>query len=145
MLNAPSLPGPACPLLPAATQPAPTLARLRLVPQAYKTYRLGGQVSELLYSPAAYGIDLSARDALRPRARAAPMLAVLRGTLWLLGGQVEVAHTDIVLDDLWYLDLAKLDGWKCVRENTVGEEAFRELSEGEWATDSDDGGGGSDG
>lgn len=27
--------------------------------QAYKTYRLGGEISELLYSPATYGIDLS--------------------------------------------------------------------------------------
>jgi len=26
-----------------------------------------------------------------------------------------VAHTDVVLDDMWTLDLVKLDGWKCVR------------------------------
>ena len=66
-------------------------------PQAYKTYKLGGTISELLYSPATYGIDLDAKDMLKPRARAAPMLCVLRNTLWLLGGQVEIAHTDIVL------------------------------------------------
>lgn len=41
-------------------------------------------------------------------------------------------------DDLWSLDLNKLDGWRCVKENTVGEEAFRELSDEEWETDSDD-------
>ena len=35
--------------------------------QAYKTYKLGGAVSELLYSPAAYGIDLSQKDMPRPR------------------------------------------------------------------------------
>ena len=36
--------------------------------QAYKTYRLGGKLSELLYSPAAFGIDLSHQDMPRPRA-----------------------------------------------------------------------------
>lgn len=41
-------------------------------------------------------------------------------------------------DDIWSLDLAKLDGWKCVRENTVGEEAFRELGSDEWETSSEE-------
>ena len=67
--------------------------------QAYKTYRLGGEISELLYSPATYGIDLSSKDWIKPRARAAPMMCVLRNTLWMLGGQVEIAHTDIVLGE----------------------------------------------
>lgn len=40
-------------------------------------------------------------------------------------------------DDLWSLDLNKLDGWKCVKENTVGEEAFRDLSSDEWETGSE--------
>ena len=60
--------------------------------QAYLTYRLGGAVSELLYSPATYGIDYgSSAGALpRPRARANPMMAVCGNTLCLLGGVVEV-------------------------------------------------------
>lgn len=29
--------------------------------QAYKTYKLGGTLSELLYSPALYGVDLSGK------------------------------------------------------------------------------------
>lgn len=29
--------------------------------QAYKTYKLGGEISELLYSPATYGIDFSSK------------------------------------------------------------------------------------
>ena len=33
---------------------------------------------------------------------------------------VQVAHTDITLDDLWALDLAKLDGWKCLAANSAG-------------------------
>jgi hypothetical protein len=113
--------------------------RGHMVRTAYRTYKLGGQVSELLYSPAAYGIDLSATNVIRPRARAAPAMAVLRNTLWLWGGQVEIGHTDVILDDLWSLDLNKLDGWRCLRENTAGEDAFKDLSdEGEeegWETE----------
>lgn len=39
------------------------------------------------------------QDMIKPRARAAPMMCVLRNTLWMLGGQVEIAHTDIVLGE----------------------------------------------
>lgn len=39
------------------------------VRKAYKLYRLGGVVSEILYSPAAYGLDLSAKNMPRPKAR----------------------------------------------------------------------------
>ena len=58
--------------------------------QAYKSYRLGGSISELLYSPALYGIDLSAADAPRPRARSSAMCCTVGHTLWLFGGIVEV-------------------------------------------------------
>jgi hypothetical protein len=130
------------PLVRAATR-IQAAYRGHMVRSAMKAYRLGGTVSELLYSPAAYGIDLSAKDMIKPRARSAPMLCVLKNTLWMHGGQVEIVHTDVCLDDLWSADLAKLDGWRCVKENTAGEEAFKELSddddeEGEgsgWETD----------
>jgi hypothetical protein len=59
--------------------------------QAYKAYKLGGKVSELLYSPALYGIDLSAQNMPKPRARCSPMVAVVGNTLWLFGGTVEVS------------------------------------------------------
>lgn len=104
-----------------------------VVRKAYETYRVGGKVSELLYSPATYGIDWDSKDLIRPRARSAPTLFVLKNTLWLWGGMVEIGHTDVVLDDLWCLDLNKLDGWKCMKENSGGDEAFKELS-----NDSDD-------
>ena len=58
--------------------------------QAYKTYKLGGKLSEMLYSPAAYGVDFSGRDLPRPKARANAHLAVVGNTLWLMGGLVEV-------------------------------------------------------
>ena len=58
--------------------------------QAFKTYKLGGKLSELLYSPAAvHGMDLQAAS-VKPRARANPMMAVCHNTLFLYGGVVEV-------------------------------------------------------
>ncbi|KAK9802848.1 hypothetical protein WJX73_007641 [Symbiochloris irregularis] len=103
------------------------------VRKAYKTYKLGGKLSELLYSPAAaHGVDLTAAS-VKPRARANPMLTVCHHTLYLYGGVVEVAHTDITLDDLWGLDLNKLDGWVCVQPNTAGDDVFEE--DPDWATD----------
>jgi N-acetylneuraminic acid mutarotase len=98
------------------------------VRKAYETYRVGGKISELLYSPATYGIDWDSKELIRPRARSAPSLFVLKNTLWLWGGMVEIEHADVVLDDMWCLDLNKLDCWHCMKENSTGEEAFRELS-----------------
>ena len=46
---------------------------------------------------------------------------------------VQVAHTDVTLDDIWSLDLIKLNGWQCVKENTAGEDTFKD-EEG-WETD----------
>lgn len=43
---------------------------------------------------------------------------------------------EITLDDMWSLDLVKLDGWNLVRENTVGEELLKkgagDGSDSEW-------------
>ena len=47
---------------------------------------------------------------------------------------VQVALNDVTLDDLWSLDLKKLDGWRCVKENTAGEDAFRDE---EWESGSE--------
>ncbi len=57
---------------------------------------------------------------------ACPQLAVVGNVLWLLGGTVELGSREVTLDDLWCLDLSKLDGWSLVRGNTVGEELFKE-------------------
>ena len=40
-----------------------------VVRKAYRTYKLGGVISELLYSPAAYGIDMSIRNLPKPKGR----------------------------------------------------------------------------
>lgn len=53
-----------------------------------------------------------------------------------------MAHTDVVLDDVWSLDLAKADAWRCVKENTGGEEAFKDQGGSDWesASGSEDSG-----
>lgn len=40
-----------------------------VVRKAYKLYKIGGVVSEILYSPAAFGLDMSVKNQLKPRAR----------------------------------------------------------------------------
>ena len=42
----------------------------------------------------------------------------------------------MTLDDLWKLDLAKLDGWHCIRENTQGEDIFKQHLEAAGASGS---------
>ncbi len=67
---------------------------------------------------------------------------MLGNTLYLMGGIVEVGEKEITLDDMWSLDLAKLDGWQVLRENTIGEEMFVEdkakESSDDWETDDDE-------
>ncbi|KAG2454221.1 hypothetical protein HYH02_001255 [Chlamydomonas schloesseri] len=114
------------------------------VRKAYIAYRVGGVVSELLYSPATFGLDLSTLNMPKPKARIGALTAVVANTLWLLGGTVEVGSKEITLDDMWCLDAVKLDGWQLVRENTVGEELLKraaEESDSEWeeAGSGDDG------
>ena len=60
--------------------------------QAFKTYQLGGKTSELLYSPATYGVDFGAANMIKPRARRNPLMTVHGNTLWMLGGIVEVTN-----------------------------------------------------
>lgn len=38
---------------------------------------------------------------------------------------MEVGESEVTLDDMWSLDLVKLDGWTLVKENTMGEEVFK--------------------
>ena len=51
---------------------------------------------------------------------------------------MQISLADVTLDDIWKLDLNKLDGWTCVKENTAGDDAIREPE------DSDDDGPGGD-
>ncbi|KAJ9507167.1 hypothetical protein QJQ45_004829 [Haematococcus lacustris] len=115
------------------------LARGYAVRKAYKAYRLGGAISELLYSPAAYGLDMSTRNMPKPKARLGAQVCVVGNVLWLFGGTIEVKDKEVTLDDMWRLDLSKMDGWDLVKENTVGEDVFKQLagagSSSEYETD----------
>ncbi len=68
---------------------------------------------------------------------------MLGSTLYLMGGIVEVGDREITLDDMWALDLAKLDGWQPLRDNSIGEELFVEEKGGgessdEWETEGEE-------
>jgi len=104
------------------------------VRKAYKTYRLGGAVSELLYAPASG--ERPPRDAPRPRGRINAQLAVSGSTLYVYGGIVEIGDKEITLDDLWSLSL-KNPAWVCLHEPTAAEAAWPDSDEDEWETDSD--------
>lgn len=98
----------------------------------------------MLYSPAAYGVDLTTANLPKPRGRINAGVVVLKNTLWLFGGIVEIFDKEITLDDIWCFDLNKYDGWKCIRDNSVGEEVFKDVvqeessqSESETESDSD--------
>lgn len=109
-----------------------------VVRKAYKVYKLGGAVSELLYSPAT---ARAAKDAPKPIGRINPGLVVLGDNLWLLGGVLEVGDEEVTLDDIWTLHLGKLDAWVCVKPLEVNlprlEDGAASSSE-EDASDEDD-------
>jgi hypothetical protein len=60
-----------------------------VVRKAYKLYQLGGVVSEILYSPAAYGLDMSVRNMPKPRARISPQVCLKCGwhLMMVFGGR----------------------------------------------------------
>jgi len=41
-------------------------------------------------------------------------MAVGRDTLYVYGGMMEIKDKEITLDDLYSLNLSKLDEWKCI-------------------------------
>ncbi|PNX68699.1 kelch domain-containing protein 4, partial [Trifolium pratense] len=41
-------------------------------------------------------------------------MAVGRDTLYIYGGMMEIKDQEITLDDLYSLNLSKLDEWKCI-------------------------------
>ena len=52
-------------------------------------------VLQILYSPAAYGVDLSSQNAPKPRARINANMCVMKNTLWLFGGIVEIGDKEV--------------------------------------------------
>ena len=84
------------------------------VRKAYKLYRVGGQVSELLYSPGSG--EAAPKTAPRPRGRMNAAVAVRGNNMYLFGGAVEIGDTEVALDDVWALELTARPKWKKIAD-----------------------------
>ncbi|XP_074287819.1 uncharacterized protein LOC141612972 [Silene latifolia] len=85
-------------------------------------------------------------EVVKPCGRINACIAVGRDTLYLYGGMMEVKDQEITLDDLYTLNLSKLDEWKCIIPASESEwvEASEDEDEEEDDDDSEDSGEGSD-
>ncbi|KAL2932771.1 Kelch domain-containing protein 4 [Bienertia sinuspersici] len=72
--------------------------------------------------------NIALPEIVKPCGRINACMAVGRDTLYLYGGMMEVKDREITLDDLYTLNLSKLDEWKCIIP----------ASESEWVEASDD-------
>lgn len=74
-----------------------------------------------------------------PCPRINPAVIIRGSTLYVYGGVVEEGDREITLDDLWALDLKKLDEWKLLLPGTMTEQVWKgEVSETEESSDGDD-------
>ena len=87
------------------------------VRKAYRIYRLGGALSEMLYAPA-QGVAPK-KSGPKPLGRIHAGLAVIAGRLYVYGGVIEMGETEITLDDLWSLDLKKRNKWECINVPSI--------------------------
>ncbi|XP_024518723.1 kelch domain-containing protein 4 [Selaginella moellendorffii] len=72
---------------------------------------------------------------VKPCGRIHAGMVVGKDTLFLYGGMKEVGEKEVTLDDLFSLDLNKLDAWKCIIEETQSE--WIEVSDEEGESDDD--------
>ncbi|XP_031480330.1 uncharacterized protein LOC116250664 [Nymphaea colorata] len=75
------------------------------------------------------------QETLKPCGRINACLAVAKDTLYLYGGMMEIRDREITLNDLYALDLAKLDEWKCIIP--ASESQWVDISEDEDVEDTD--------
>ncbi|KAF5204533.1 Kelch domain-containing protein [Thalictrum thalictroides] len=68
-------------------------------------------------------------EVVKPCGRINSCMAVGRDTLYIYGGTMEVKDQEITLDDLYTLNLSKLDEWKCIVQ--ASESEWLEVSEDE--------------
>ncbi|WVZ18572.1 hypothetical protein V8G54_005894, partial [Vigna mungo] len=65
-------------------------------------------------SGAKLDIQSSLPEVVKPCGRINACMAVGRDTLYIYGGMMEIKDQEITLDDLYSLNLSKLDEWKCI-------------------------------
>ena len=95
------------------------------VRKAFKLYKVGGRVNELLYSPAIVRQDPGSKRIVHPNPRIKANVAIVEHVLWLYGGSFEAQDKEVTLDDVWCLNLNKLDGWTCVDPGKAKIEAWQ--------------------
>ena len=105
------------------------------VRKAYKLYKVGGQVSELLYSPGSG--EAAPKTAPRPRGRMNAAVAVRGNNMFLFGGAVEIGDAEVALDDVWALELTARPKWRLVAELSP-EVAARASGDGEVSSDDEE-------
>ena len=105
------------------------------VRKAYKLYKVGGVVSELLYSPGSG--EAPPKSLPKPRGRINAALSIKGNTMYMFGGVIEIGDVEIALDDLWKLDLGNRPKWTCV--DPLSEHCVRQLaSEGVESSDDEE-------
>ncbi|TYJ98476.1 kelch domain-containing protein 4 [Cucumis melo var. makuwa] len=75
-------------------------------------------------------------EVIKPCGRINSCVVVGRDTLYIYGGMMEIKDREITLDDLYALNLSKLDEWKCIIPATESE--WVEASEDEDGEDDED-------
>ncbi|RWR96935.1 kelch domain-containing protein 4 [Cinnamomum micranthum f. kanehirae] len=75
-------------------------------------------------------------EAVKPCGRINSCMVVSRDTLYIYGGMMEVRDREITLDDLYMLNLSKLDEWKCIIP--ASESEWLDISEDDDEDDTED-------
>ncbi|XP_061360870.1 uncharacterized protein LOC133304826 [Gastrolobium bilobum] len=79
-------------------------------------------------------------EVVKPCGRINSCMAIGRDTLYIYGGMMEIKDQEITLDDLYSLNLSKLDEWKCIIPASESEwvEASEEDDDDEEENEDDD-------
>eukprot|EP00268_Persea_americana_P063588 TRINITY_DN825_c1_g1_i5.p1 TRINITY_DN825_c1_g1~~TRINITY_DN825_c1_g1_i5.p1 ORF type:complete len:304 (-),score=99.07 TRINITY_DN825_c1_g1_i5:397-1308(-) len=75
-------------------------------------------------------------EAVKPCGRINSCMVVSRDALYIYGGMMEVRDREITLDDLYMLNLSKLDEWKCIIP--ASESEWLDISEDDDEDDTED-------
>ncbi|EOA13028.1 hypothetical protein CARUB_v10026024mg [Capsella rubella] len=75
-------------------------------------------------------------EVVKPCGRINSCMVVGKDTLYIYGGMMEIKDKEVTLDDLYSLNLSKLDEWKCIIPATETE--WVEVSEDEEGDDDED-------
>jgi hypothetical protein len=75
-------------------------------------------------------------EVVKPCGRINSCMVVGKDTLYIYGGMMEIKDKEVTLDDLYSLNLSKLDEWKCIIPTTETE--WVEVSDDEEGDEDDD-------